>query len=147
MYHIRIRFIKVFDKKEKKFLQKQVFEEFGSLDRLKQKVSRTGCREPELVDKLKIIECLQKGADYKEEVISHDEKSLSALTPKRIQIMEYVSNNTVGSIQELAQKLNRDYKNVYDDVRALSDNGLIELNKEGKRRVPVLKADNILIEF
>lgn len=114
---------------------------------MKQKVSRSGCREPELVDKLKILEYLQKGADYKEEIISYSEKSLSVLTHKRVYLMEYLSKNEVKSIQDLADALNRDYKNVYDDVKVLFDNGLIDLDKVGKRRIPILTADNILIEF
>lgn len=145
--NIQIKLRKVYDEKERDALEQNILEEFESIERLKQKVSRNGCREPELVDKLMVLEYLQKGAEYKEEKISHSEKSISVLTYRRVHLMGYISNNEVRSIQELANGLDRDYKNVYDDVNILFKNGLIDLNKEGKRRIPILKADNILIEF
>ncbi len=147
MIQIQIKLRKKYNKNEKETLKNQILDEFESVDRLRQKVSRAGCTEPELVDKLQIIEYLQKGADYKEETISHSEKSLSVMTHKRVYLMEYIAKNEVKSIQDLANKLDRDYKNVYDDVKVLFDNGLIDLEKVGKRRIPILTADNIIIEF
>ncbi|MGM0405630.1 MAG: hypothetical protein ACQEQM_05765 [Thermoplasmatota archaeon] len=147
MIQIQIKLRKKYNENEKETLKNQILDEFESVDRLRQKVSRAGCTEPELVDKLQIIEYLQKGADYKEETISHSEKSLSVMTHKRVYLMEYIAKNEVKSIQDLANKLDRDYKNVYDDVKVLFDNGLIDLEKVGKRRIPILTADNIIIEF
>ncbi|MFO7791822.1 MAG: hypothetical protein R6W73_02430 [Candidatus Saliniplasma sp.] len=135
------------DEMEKEKIMSSIRDEFESIDRLRQKVSRTGCRKPDLVDKFKLLEALQKGAEYKEERILKSAKSISALSFRRVKLIEYVSNNRVDSINDLADGLNRDYKNVYDDLQVLSKNGLMELDKEGKRRVPILKADSIIIKF
>ncbi len=147
MFSIKLRLKKDFDDKEKEKVKNEILKEFGSLDKLRQKVSRTGCRKPRLVDELKILEALEKGSEYKEENILLSARSISALSFKRVNLMEYVSKNKISSIKDLAEGLGRDYKNVYDDVKTLSKHGLMELEKDGKKRIPVLKADKILIEF
>ncbi len=51
----------------------------------------------------------------------------SMLTEKRMTLLEYVANNQGLSIRQLAIELERDYKNVYDDVQRLMSLGLIEV--------------------
>ena len=51
------------------------------------------------------------------------------------------------SIKELALHLDRDYKNVYDDVQALVKFELLVLQKRGKARVPVFPSDTIEISI
>lgn len=51
----------------------------------------------------------------------------SLLTEKRMALLEYVANNQSLSIRQLALELERDYKNVYDDVQRLISLGLIEV--------------------
>lgn len=138
---------KEIDSEEKAKIKEDIQKEFDSIERLRQKVSRTGCRKPELVDKFKLLEALQDGADYNEEIILKSARALSSLSLERVKLIEYVHDNRVSSIRELAEGLNRDYKNVYDDIQILSENGLVELNRKGKRKVPTLRADKIIIEF
>jgi len=51
----------------------------------------------------------------------------SMLTEKRMALLEYLANNQGLSIRQLALELERDYKNVYDDVQRLMSLGLIEV--------------------
>ena len=53
------------------------------------------------------------------------ETMLSALTPKRLQLLRYVRRHEVRNIKALAAGLQRNYKNVHKDVEALSKLGLL----------------------
>ena len=54
----------------------------------------------------------------------------SALTNKRMELLECVAQHEGMNIRKLAGQIGRDYKNVYDDVQLLIQLGLIE--KQGK---------------
>jgi predicted transcriptional regulator len=51
------------------------------------------------------------------------------------------------SIQELARFAGRDFKNVYQDIRLLSQYGLLEIKEQGARKAatPVSKFSEFLI--
>ncbi len=53
------------------------------------------------------------------------------LSSKRLELLRYVRQHEAGNIHELAAALKRDYKNVYQDVRALVTAGL--LVREGRK--------------
>ena len=55
----------------------------------------------------------------------------AVLTDKRMSLLEYVAQHEGLSIRQLASDLNRDYRNVYDDVRRLSALELIEKRTNG----------------
>ena len=50
---------------------------------------------------------------------------LAALTPKRLDLLRHVRHHPTASIKALAVELRRDYKNVHQDVQALSRVGLL----------------------
>lgn len=68
----------------------------------------------------------------------------SCLSPKRWEIMKFIHKNGPISIKKLAASLQRDYKNVYDDVQQLCRVDLIKKNKDDKLIVPW---DDIVIEL
>ncbi len=55
----------------------------------------------------------------------------AVLTDKRMTLLEYVAQHAGLSIRRLAGELNRDYRNVYDDVRMLAELELIEKRDNG----------------
>lgn len=55
------------------------------------------------------------------------------LTGKRMELLGYVHRHEVASIRALAKALNRDYRNVYADVKALESAGLLETSEKGIR--------------
>lgn len=68
------------------------------------------------------------------------------LTPQRKRLLDVVRKYKPSSIRELAEKLGRDYKNVYDDVVFLERIGFLKLERRGKRLVPVVDYDTIDIQ-
>ena len=74
----------------------------------------------------------------------------SVLTAKRIELLRAIAEHKPKSIYELAKILNRDIKNVNDDIKLLSELGLLELkrSKTNKEKLePVVGYDKIMIEI
>jgi len=114
-----------FEKFEELFLKKQ----------LDTKLVRTYFEWAELVDSYKgYIEDGQ--LDYTvEEIKDFEPKQVALLTPKRIQLLYRLADLRVESINDLAQKIRRNVKNVYGDLQVLNDFGFVTLNKRGKRSI------------
>lgn len=72
-----------------------------------------------------------------------------ALSPARLQILSAVLQTKPKSISALARALRRDFKNVYNDVRLLSDIGLLDLRAKGTRKalVPEARLRELTIGF
>ncbi len=65
------------------------------------------------------------------------------LTPNRLALLRAVRTRRPGSIYELAKAVDRDLKNVQDDLRVLERYGLVRLISDrgtGRRRVRVPRA-------
>jgi len=65
--------------------------------------------------------------------LSPDE--LALLTPKRLGLLYALASLRVQSINDLAQKVRRNVKNVYQDLQALRKLGFVALRKRGKRNL------------
>jgi predicted transcriptional regulator len=74
-----------------------------------------------------------------------------AITHERMKILKVIKEKHPASIYELAKLLNRNLKNVSDDVHYLAELGLIELEKgksNGREKTtPVVDYDKILLEI
>ena len=71
------------------------------------------------------------------------EVARNLLTPNRLALLRAVRSQRPGSIYELAKIVDRDLKNVQDDLRLLETYGLIRMadsTRSGKRRVRVPEA-------
>jgi predicted transcriptional regulator len=55
---------------------------------------------------------------------------------KRLELVRHVATHGGLNARKLATELNRDYKNVYADVRALTDLGLLEKDERGLLLAP-----------
>jgi len=64
----------------------------------------------------------------------------STLTEKRMGLLEYVATHERLSIRQLAGEVQRDYRNVYDDVQRLLQLGLMEI-VDGRLHVPYDEID------
>lgn len=53
---------------------------------------------------------------------------LTALSPRRLELLRYVRQQGACNVRELAKALGRDYKNVYQDVATLETAGLLQRN-------------------
>lgn len=56
------------------------------------------------------------------------------LTGSRLEILAAIRKERPASIQQLAKIVERDFKNVYADVKFLEEFGLIDLNNRGARK-------------
>lgn len=56
------------------------------------------------------------------------------ITGARVELISVIRHKKPKSIQELARLVDRDFKNVYQDVKLLSQFGLIELKETGARK-------------
>jgi predicted transcriptional regulator len=56
------------------------------------------------------------------------------ITGSRVELLSAIRHQKPKSIQELAKFVGRDFKNVYQDVKLLSEFGIIELKEMGPRK-------------
>lgn len=80
---------------------------------------------------------------FTEDILELSEDEISKLTPRRIELMDQISRHRADSINELATTINRDVKNVYNDLKTLESLGFVRLEKEGRRLVPDLLVKEI----
>jgi predicted transcriptional regulator len=69
------------------------------------------------------------------------------LTPKKLELIRLIRRRHPASINELAAIAHRDFKRVYQDIRSLSDAGLIDLAKNGGRKTAPRVADEVRLEI
>lgn len=70
-----------------------------------------------------------------EEIRKFNTRQLAKLTPKRLELLDHLASTRVESINELAHRIRRDVKNVYQDLLALKELNLLQLKKSGKRKI------------
>ncbi|MBI5409541.1 MAG: hypothetical protein HZA14_09280 [Nitrospirae bacterium] len=74
----------------------------------------------------------------------------AVLTNKRLLILKTIRERHPGSVYELSKMLGRDLKNVNQDLKLLSDIGLVTLEKtetDKKRVIPHVEYNKILLEI
>jgi predicted transcriptional regulator len=69
------------------------------------------------------------------------------LTPKKLELIRLIRKRHPNSINELAAFAHRDFKRVYQDVRSLTDAGLVDLTKNGGRKTAPRVADELHLEI
>ena len=69
------------------------------------------------------------------------------ITGARLELIQAIRVHKPKSIQELAKQVERDFKNVYQDVQLLAEYGLIGLKEAGPRRAskPEAKFSEIVL--
>jgi hypothetical protein len=65
--------------------------------------------------------------------LNSDEMAL--LTPKRLELLDSLASLRIESINDFAQKIRRNVKNVYQDLQVLRKLGLVTFKKRGRRNV------------
>ena len=127
--------------------EREFSERYGSLDSLAQRTGMEKCSNPSIIDDYEVWKAIRKGAEMEEELIFSDSSIFDALRSSRVEMLEFINRNRVESIKELAHALKRDYKNTYFDIGALQAYGLVEMRKEGRKRVPISRIESIEVVF
>lgn len=144
---MQIKIIKKKSKDELGDMLRALGEKHGTLASLSQKVSINKCTSGNDMAELLVWRCLKDGGDYSEEIVFENGELFDTLSPRRAELMEYLSKNSVGSIKELADALHRNYKNVYDDIRSLVDFELVDLIPSGRSIKPLCSVKKIEAVF
>jgi DNA-binding transcriptional ArsR family regulator len=123
---------------EKEFdMSFEQFEELFGRKKMSARRARAYSEWAELVDCYKGY--VEDGElDYTaEEVRDWKPELIAQLTPKRLELLCQLAALRVESINDLATKVGRNVKNVYEDLRVLNSLGFVRLNRrKGKALVP-----------
>jgi len=118
---------------------------YGSLVSLHQKVLISKCTSPEQMGDYAMWKNLSQGAEFQDIIIMKDPDVFDIISPKRMVMLEYLIANEVNSIKALSSALHRNYKNVYDDLKAMSKYDLVDLTEHGRSLKPSAAACRIEI--
>ena len=99
------------------------------------------------------IKAAQEGRDLNEvqpvlNVSSYAELS-RLLSPKNLELLETISEHELASIRETARRVDRDYKQVHQNLTELEDIGVIEFEGggSGRPKKPLLAYDGLEIDL
>lgn len=70
-----------------------------------------------------------------EEIRDLNSNETALLTPKRLELLYSLAGLRIESINDLAQKIHRNIKNVYEDLKVLKSLGFVSFKKRGKRNI------------
>ena len=68
------------------------------------------------------------------------------LTEKRLELLRTIKHKKPSSVYELSRILNRDLKNVLQDVAYLADLGIVKVEETKDKKVPSVAYDRIAFE-
>jgi hypothetical protein len=123
---------------EKEFgMHFEKFEELYLKQRLDAKFAKAYFEWAELVNSYKGY--IEEGTlDYTiEEIRDVKPQQIALLTPKRIELLFQIAALRAESINDLAQKIRRNVKNVYQDLQTLAKLGFVRMSKrKGRILVP-----------
>jgi DNA-binding transcriptional ArsR family regulator len=120
----------------------------GTRDDLHKKVLNDKCGGPSSVDDYVLWKAVTaQDCEYVEKIVVDSPRIFGGLTPRRVELLEYVGRHNVRSIKDLAEELDRNYKNVYDDLKALEEWGLVSLPRRGKDKKPISHVESFHVTF
>lgn len=65
------------------------------------------------------------------------------LTPRRLELIRTIMETSPASINELADRVDRSYPVVYEDVELFADVGIVVMQRDGRGKRPVIPYDRI----
>lgn len=85
-------------------------------------------------------------AGYRDVYVLGREDARRVLDERREDILDYLRDNEVDSVTELADALDRDTGNVSRDLRVLADYGIVNMTVDGRAKVPELVHELVIVE-
>lgn len=144
---MRIRIVKKRKKSEIRDMIGDWERKYGSISSLNQKVLISKCASPEKMCDYVLWKYLSQGAGFQDIMVVEDAEVFEVLSPRRVEMLEYLARNETPSIKRLAERLHRNYKNVYDDLRSLAKYELVELRTEGRALKPFSVISSLEVIF
>ena len=68
-------------------------------------------------------------------------------TQKRMELIRAIRSNQPSSIRALAKIVDRDIKNVFNDLQMLNEKNMIDFVNQGRSKKPVVKKHTIVFTF
>lgn len=75
------------------------------------------------------------------------EDFFEVFTRKRMELVRAIMNESPRSIRDLAERVERDIKNVFTDLQLLQNSNIIGFEKIGNCKRPVIKRKTIIFKF
>lgn len=75
------------------------------------------------------------------------EELLGTITPSVLELIEVIRREEPESINEAARAVDRDVKNVHDELTRLARIGIIYFEEEGRRKRPIVWFDEVVIDI
>ena len=99
-------------------------------------------------DSLEKMEDFEDGEDVPHSVSFEDPTKLrKILTEKRIELIQFLMDNEVESIGDLAEGVDRGLKEVGGDLNLLEEYNIVGIEKEGRTKRPSVPYDRIEIDI
>jgi predicted transcriptional regulator len=76
-----------------------------------------------------------------------DQDFFQVFTEKRLEMLREIREIRPSSIRELAERLQRDIKNVYEDLCLLEKSNVIGFETTGRRKSPFVRRDIVVLKF
>ncbi len=76
-----------------------------------------------------------------------DEDFFDVFTKKRMELVKEIMNQKPQSIRELSQQVERDIKNVFEDLKLLQHVNIIDFERIGRCKRPIVKSKTIIFKF
>ncbi len=96
------------------------------------------------------LEAGKRVSPQREWIYFSDVRAMSrVLTPKRLEILKAVRDHRPESVRALAELIERDVKNVADDLGLLASLGLVEMDvrgRSGRRKAPRVDYETLALE-
>lgn len=112
------------------------------IDEIEQKVSRPV--EDKGSENTGLMEILLKTGH--EDFLLTDPEVARKLTDKRIELLKTIKEKQVESVKDLAEETGRNWSNVSNDLDLLAQEGIVEFEREGKQKKPVLRVNKIFFK-
>lgn len=128
----------------------RIVTKYGSREQLERLAAEEG--DPVIHDDLWTLDRLEEDPSrldtvyHLETIIQLDPGELQQFTGKRLELLETLAENEEPlNVTQLAARLDRDKKNVSEDLKLLEDLGLIERQRRGREKVAWPRANEIRI--
>lgn len=96
-----------------------------------------------------VFEQLSKGKAVRKKTaiyFSNLKEMRKVLTEKRLELLKTIKDKKPSSLYKLAKMLNRDLKNVLQDIAYLKELGLVEVSETKDKKIPTVTYNRIAFE-
>ena len=99
----------------------------------------------DVTDRIEALDCGDEADSTPTLSFTSYDDLMATLTPSVLDLIEAIRRDEPGSINETARVVDRDVKNVHEELDRLAQLGIIFFEDEGQRKRPVVWFDELVI--